>query len=163
MNVGIGILAMQFLFCKYLFQIFGIMSLQCTLIKKKIKFSSYIRKFSVEQLQSLIWLTASSYIGKYLRISSYIRKPFLICNDFATAPLWISLYMRQIWFSFYQCRVIGTKTTHLSSENEYAILYTEWEDDLCCCSRRRCVACPWAPSEPSCSSRTRSLPLSFFR
>ncbi len=49
-----------------------------TLIKKKIKFSSYIRKFRVEQLQSHIWLTASSYIGKYMRISSYIRKPFLI-------------------------------------------------------------------------------------
>jgi hypothetical protein len=28
---------------------------------------------------------ASSYMGKYLRISSYIRKPFLI-YDFATAP-----------------------------------------------------------------------------
>ncbi len=38
-------------------------------------------------------------MGKYLRISSYIRKPFLI-YDFATAPLWISLYMRKIWFSF---------------------------------------------------------------
>jgi hypothetical protein len=70
-----------------------------TLIKKIIKFSSYIRKFRVEQLQSHIWLTASSYIGKYLPISSYIRKHFLI-YDFATAPLWISLYMRKIWFSF---------------------------------------------------------------
>jgi hypothetical protein len=37
--------------------------------------------------------------GEYLRISSYIRKPFLI-YDFATAPLWISLYMRKIGFSF---------------------------------------------------------------
>ncbi len=46
--------------------------------KKKRKFSSYIRKFRVDQLQSHIWLTASSYMGKYLRISSYIRKPFLI-------------------------------------------------------------------------------------
>jgi hypothetical protein len=55
----------------------------------------------VEQLQSHIWLTASSYMGKYLRISSYIyiRKPFLI-YDFATAPLWISLCMRKIGFSF---------------------------------------------------------------
>ncbi len=73
-----------------------------TQIKKKIKFSSYIRKFRVEQLQSHIWLTASSYMGKYFRIlfiSSYIRKPLLI-YDFATAPLWISLYMRKIWFSF---------------------------------------------------------------
>ncbi len=48
-------------------------------------------KIHVEQLQSYIWLTvtASSYMGKYLRISSYIRNPFLI-YDFATAPLWIS-------------------------------------------------------------------------
>jgi hypothetical protein len=53
----------------------------------------------MEQLQSHIWLTASSYMGKYLRISSYIRKPFLV-HDFATAPLRISLYMRKIWFSF---------------------------------------------------------------
>ncbi len=44
----------------------------------------------------IIWLTASSYI--HLSISSYIMKPFLI-YDFATAPLWISLYMRKIWFS----------------------------------------------------------------
>ncbi len=70
-----------------------------TFFKKKIKFSSYIRKFRVEQLQSHIWLAASSYMGKYLRISSYIRKPFLI-NDFATAPVWISLYMRKILFYF---------------------------------------------------------------
>ncbi len=65
------------------------------LIKKKIKFSSYISNFRMEQLQSHIWLTASSsYMGKYLHISSYIRKPFLI-YDFATAPLWISLYVRK--------------------------------------------------------------------
>ncbi len=38
-------------------------------------------------------------MGKYFCISSYIRKPFLI-YDFATAPLWISLYMRKIFFSF---------------------------------------------------------------
>ncbi len=54
-----------------------------TLKKKKIKFFSYIRKFRMEQLQSHIWLTVSSYMGKYLRISSHIRK-FLpniwLCN-----------------------------------------------------------------------------------
>jgi hypothetical protein len=32
----------------------------------------------------------------------YMRRP-LVINDFATAPLWISLYMRKILFSFYQC------------------------------------------------------------
>ncbi len=66
--------------------------------KKKIKFSLYMMKFIMEQLQSHIWLTASSYMVKYLRISSFIRKPFFI-YDFATAPFWISLYMRKIFFS----------------------------------------------------------------
>jgi hypothetical protein len=37
----------------------------CTLIKKKIKFSSYLRKFRVEQLQSHICM----------------RKGFLICEE----------------------------------------------------------------------------------
>ncbi len=78
-----------------------------TLIKKKIKLSSYIRKFRMEQLQSHIWLTASSYMGKYLCISSYIRKPFLI-YDFATAQLWISLNVRRILRSFYQWTIIQT-------------------------------------------------------
>ncbi len=53
----------------------------------------------MEQLQSHIWLTSSSYMGKYLRISSYIKKSFLI-YDFATAPLWVYLYMRKILFSY---------------------------------------------------------------
>jgi hypothetical protein len=35
--------------------------------------------------KSYLTITASSYVVKYLRISSYIRKPFLI-YDFATAP-----------------------------------------------------------------------------
>ncbi len=66
--------------------------------KKKIKFSSYRRKFRMKHLQSHIWITASSYMVKYLHISPYIRKPFLT-YDLATAPFWISLYMRKIWFS----------------------------------------------------------------
>jgi hypothetical protein len=66
-----------------------------TLIKKFLIY----KKFRREQWQSYIWLKASSYMTKYLRIFSYIRKPFLIC-DFATAPIWISLYMRKIIFSF---------------------------------------------------------------
>ncbi len=49
--------------------------------------------------------TASSSMVKYLRISSYIRKPFLV-YDFATDPIWTSLYIycrRKISFSFYWC------------------------------------------------------------
>ncbi len=68
--------------------------------KKKIQFPLYIRKFRRDRLQNHKWLTASSYKVKYLRISSYIRKPFLI-YDFATDPIWISLYMRKISFLFY--------------------------------------------------------------
>jgi hypothetical protein len=45
------------------------------LIKKKVKFYLYIMKIRRDRLQSHIWLTASSYMDKYLRISSYIRSP----------------------------------------------------------------------------------------
>ncbi len=40
-----------------------------------------------------------SYMTKYLRISSCNRKPFLI-YDFATDPIWISLFMRKMLVSF---------------------------------------------------------------
>ncbi len=71
------------------------------LIKKKIRFSSYIGKFRVDQLQSHIWLTASSYMGNNFRISSYIRKSFLI-YDFASAPLWFPYIWGKFYFIFYQ-------------------------------------------------------------
>ncbi len=53
---------------------------KCARIKKKIKISSYIRKFRRDRVQSHIWLTASSTTTKYLCISSYIRNP----NSFMT-------------------------------------------------------------------------------
>ncbi len=43
-----------------------------TLKKRETQFSSYIRKSRRERLQSHIWLTASSYMTKFLRISSYL-------------------------------------------------------------------------------------------
>ncbi len=70
-----------------------------TLIKKIIKFSSYIRKFRVEQLHSDEWGRASQYMRERANISPYMRRP-LVIYDFATAPFWISLYMRKILFSF---------------------------------------------------------------
>jgi hypothetical protein len=74
-----------------------------TLIESKIKFSSYTRKFRRDRVQSHLWLTASSYRVKYFRISSYIRKPFLIYY-FVHDPIWISLNMRKMLFSFFhQC------------------------------------------------------------
>ncbi len=39
---------------------------------------------------------------KCANIYPYMRRP-LVIYDFATAPFWISLYMRKIWFLFYQC------------------------------------------------------------
>ncbi len=62
----------------------------------------YTDKKENKIVRSHIWLTASSYMVKYLCdlcISSYIRKPFLIYN-FAPDPIWISIYMREILFSF---------------------------------------------------------------
>ncbi len=57
-----------------------------TLIKNKIKFSSYIGKFRVEQLQSHTRGRAFLYMRKCENISPYMRRP-LVIYDFATAPL----------------------------------------------------------------------------
>ncbi len=65
----------------------------------------------MEQLQSHIWLTASSYMGNYFCISSYFRKPFLI-YDFATAPLWISLYIYEENFILFFISAIGSPGHH---------------------------------------------------
>ncbi len=74
--------------------------------KKEDKIFLVYKEIQPDRVQSHIWLTASSYIVKYFRISSYIRKPFLI-YDFAHDPIWISLYMRKILFSFLSvCRQV---------------------------------------------------------
>ncbi len=67
--------------------------------KKEIKFSSYIWRSRMEQLQSHIWRRASYYMIKCLNISPYMKRPLFI-YDFATARFWISFYMRKIWFLF---------------------------------------------------------------
>ncbi len=78
----------MYLYFLYLYMV------QSTLLKNKIKFSSYIRKFRRERLQIHIWTTASSNITKYLFISSYLQPP---PSEFP-----------HIWgkfnFLFYQCR-----------------------------------------------------------
>ncbi len=56
----------------------------------------------MEQLQSQIWGRASYNIWENAQIFPHIWGGHVICN-LATAPLWISLSMRKIWFSFYQC------------------------------------------------------------
>jgi hypothetical protein len=77
-----------------------------TLIKKRKKMPHIrTRKSRRERLQSHK-LTASSYMANYLRIASYVRKPFLI-YDFATVPSEF-LYMRKSLFSFFisvRCRI----------------------------------------------------------
>jgi len=70
-----------------------------TQMKKKRKFSSYIRKLWCELLQSHLWGRASLYMRKCANIKSYMRRP-LVIYDFATVPFWISGYMRKILFSF---------------------------------------------------------------
>ncbi len=59
-----------------------------------------IRKFRMEQLQSHIWLTASSCRGKICA--------FPHIYDFATAALWIYIYNRTIWFSFLSVQALTT-------------------------------------------------------
>jgi hypothetical protein len=80
-----------------------------TLIKKKIKFSSYIRKFKMEQLQSHIGLTKLrpphiQYGEIFAHFLIYYEAlPHILC-DFATAPLWISLYEENLIFFFISVR-----------------------------------------------------------
>jgi hypothetical protein len=77
------------------------------LIKKKIKFSSYIGKFRVEQLQSHIWLTASSsphIWGNIFAFPHILGSP----SSYMTLQLPHSEFL-YIWgkfyFIFYQCIV----------------------------------------------------------
>ncbi len=66
---------------------------------------------------------------KYLRISSYIRKPFLI-YDFAPDPIWISI--QYMWgkfsFLFYQCikEITGEENKRLR-RHYYLILSLLWK------------------------------------
>ncbi len=91
------------------------------LIKKKRRFSSYIRKFRRDRLQSHKWLTASSYMVKYLRISSYMRKPSFLIYDFATDPIWISLCMRKILFSFLSVWSCNLQLSNPCQNNRFAL------------------------------------------
>ncbi len=90
-----------------------------TLIKKKIKLSSYIKKFRMGQLQSHIWLTASSYMGKHLRISSCLTLQLL---HFEFPYIWGKSY-----FLFYQCKAM--KRTEVSKRSgEFYFLKGQPED-----------------------------------
>ncbi len=75
-----------------------------TLIKKQIKFSSYIKKSRVEQLQSHIWGLPNIHMRKDANISPYIRRPLVILQ--MTLQLLHSEFT-YTWgkfdFLFYQC------------------------------------------------------------
>ncbi len=114
MNVEIGTVAAQFAFLgifvsNFRYCFFAVWFWKRALIKKKIKiFLIYkeIQNGAVAKSYMTNGLLIT-YLGKYLRISSHIRKPFLIYN-FATAPLWISLHTREIWFSFLSVRCVSS-------------------------------------------------------
>ncbi len=61
---------------------------------------------------------AKSFMGKRFLIYEEMRKYIviyeeaLIIYDFATAPFWISLYMRKILFSFLSVHIITYITVH---------------------------------------------------
>ncbi len=72
---------------------------------------------------------------EYLRISSYIRKPFLI-YDFATAPLWISLYVYEENFINF---IFFVSYRRLSPQFQFSLsavilgIYVGVCKILCCC------------------------------
>jgi len=80
----------------------------------KIKFSSYIRKFRMELLRSHIWLTASSYMVKYLHISPYtvLGSP----SSYMTLQLLHSespYKWGKSYFLFYQCSNLSYITIYI--------------------------------------------------
>ncbi len=77
----------------------------------------------MEQLQSHIWLTASSYMGKYLRISLYIRKPFII-YDLHLLHSEFPYIWGKFYFLFYQC--IGCSFTYILNKCTFILVYLTW-------------------------------------
>jgi hypothetical protein len=104
----------------------------------------------MEQLQSHIWLTAFSYMGKYLRISSYIWKPFLIYGiTLQRSPSnFLILYMRKIVYSpispssFLSPRLSGRSCTYHCAVHTSNMSAT-WSP--ACCSWRARPACLAGP------------------
>ncbi len=69
----------------------------------------------MEQLQSHIWLTTSSYMEKYLRISSDIRKPFLTCMTLQLLHSeFLYICMRKILLYFLSVHVHCTVVQYLT-------------------------------------------------
>ncbi len=73
-----------------------------TLIKRKTKFSSYIRKFRWDRVQSHIWGRASQYMRKCEKFSPCMRRA-LVIYDFALDPPEFPYIWGKFYFIFYQC------------------------------------------------------------
>ncbi len=92
--------------------------------KKENKVSSHIRKFRRERLQSHMWLTASSNMTKYLRISSYciLGSP----SSYMTLQPLRSKFP-YIWgkinFLFYHCRDVAITFTKMTKNCKSYIKY----------------------------------------
>ncbi len=72
-------------------------------MRMRIRFGMHLQSNWIVWARILEWEYALQCISNPIHILgnpfSYFRKPFLM-YDFATAPLWISLFMRKILFSF---------------------------------------------------------------
>ncbi len=84
------------------------------------------------------------YMRKCANISPSMRRP-LVIYDFATAPFWISLYMRKILFSFYSLWIqrpfiFWTESPFISCSfpGEGNMCLCCWEYRSCCTPRQ-----PW--------------------
>ncbi len=99
----------------------------------KMEFSSHIRNIRRDRVQSHIWLTASSIMTKYLRTSSYIRKPFLI-YDFAPDPFWISLYCMWGKIFFYFLSVLRSSTCKAFFADFFYLYRLSYDPTLTCIS-----------------------------
>jgi hypothetical protein len=102
------------------------------LIIKEVKFSSL--EIQRDRVQSHLWQTAFSYMGKYLHISSCVRKPFLI-YDFALDLIGLSLY---IWwkfcFLFYQLQLLSITQLCMSKTKEAVNSLIIWRSGSVCSS-----------------------------
>ncbi len=96
-----------------------------TMIKKKKNFFSYIKESWRERLQSHTWLTASSYMTKYLRISSHIRKPFPYRYDCFHLNFLIHVYEENFLLFF-----IGVPERRESSQRSSLNIWTRISFEL---------------------------------
>ncbi len=100
-----------------------------TLIKKKIKFSSYIRKFRMEQLQSHIWLTASHqeapgicYLGDkpHSPNLSDLAECVILCTSWLPSPGKVYCPTVNIWVTLVELRgpILSAQAGHQLSNSD---------------------------------------------